>query len=161
MIKSEFKKISIIGLGLIGTSILHGINAKQKEGVTTFAYDANSKHRDIVSEMKIATFVCDDIQDANKLDNILWEKPKFAIISHQLVTENTEGIVRIGYPGTKFGLEADCLINISPDLPRDLDTYQFYYQLVIMDGDKLRERAAETWAQCKNLGLDTTFFESL
>ena len=30
-----------------------------------------------------------------------------------------------------------------------------------MDGDKLRERAAETWAQCKNLGLDTTFFESL
>ena len=58
-------------------------------------------------------------------------------------------------------LEADCLINISPDLPRDLDTYQFYYQLVIMDGDKLRERAAETWAQCKKLGLDTTFFESL
>ena len=104
---------------------------------------------------------CDDIQDANKLDNILWEKPKFAIISHQLVTENTEGIVRIGYPGTKFGLEADCLINISPDLPRDLDTYQFYYQLVIMDGDKLRERAAETWAQCKKLGLDTTFCESL
>ena len=27
-----------------------------------------------------------------------------------------------------------------------------------MDGDKLRERAAETWAQCKKLGLDTTFF---
>ena len=26
-----------------------------------------------------------------------------------------------------------------------------------MDGDKLRERAAETWAQCKKLGLDTTF----
>ena len=64
--KSEFKKISIIGLGLIGTSILHGINAKQKEGVTTFAYDVNSKHRDIVSEMKIATFVCDEIHDAVK-----------------------------------------------------------------------------------------------
>ena len=64
--KSEFKKISIIGLGLIGTSILHRINAKQKEGVTTFAYDINSKHRDIVSEMKIATFVCDEIHDAVK-----------------------------------------------------------------------------------------------
>ena len=64
--KSEFKKISIIGLGLIGTSILHGINAKQKEVVTTFAYDVNSKHRDIVSEMKIATFVCDEIHDAVK-----------------------------------------------------------------------------------------------
>ena len=64
--KSEFKKISIIGLGLIGTSILHAINAKQKEGVKTFAYDVNSKHRDIVSEMKIATFVCDEIHDAVK-----------------------------------------------------------------------------------------------
>ena len=64
--KSEFKKISIIGLGLIGTSILHGINAKQKEVVTTFAYDINSKHRDIVLEMKIATFVCDEIHDAVK-----------------------------------------------------------------------------------------------
>ena len=29
--KSKFKKISIIGLGLIGTSILHRINLKQKE----------------------------------------------------------------------------------------------------------------------------------
>ena len=57
MTKLEFKKISIIGLGLIGTSILHAIDAKKKEGATTFAYDLNSKHRDIVSEMKIATFV--------------------------------------------------------------------------------------------------------
>ena len=64
--KSEFKKISIIGLGLIGTSILHRINAKQKEGVITFAYDVNSQHRDIVSEMKIATFVCNEIHDAVK-----------------------------------------------------------------------------------------------
>ena len=64
--KSEFKKISVIGLGLIGTSILRAINAKQKEGVTTFAYDLNSKHRDIVSEMKIATFICDEIHDAVK-----------------------------------------------------------------------------------------------
>ncbi len=64
--ESEFKNISIIGLGLIGTSILHRINAKKKKEVTTFAYDVNSKHRDIVSEMKIATFVCDDIQDAVK-----------------------------------------------------------------------------------------------
>ena len=64
--KLEFKKISIIGLGLIGTSILHAINVKKKEGVITFAYDMNSKHRDIVSEMKIATFVCDKIHDAIK-----------------------------------------------------------------------------------------------
>ena len=66
MMKSEFKKISIIGLGLIGTSILHAIKIKIKEEVTTFAYDSNSKHRDIVSGMKIATFVCDKIDDAIK-----------------------------------------------------------------------------------------------
>ena len=58
-----FKKISIIGLGLIGTSILHAIN-RNKEEIITYAYDINEKHRDIVSRMKIATFVCNDIHDS-------------------------------------------------------------------------------------------------
>ena len=62
----HFKNISIIGLGLIGTSILHALNANKKEEVITYAYDINSKHRDIVSEMKIATLVCDKIHDAIK-----------------------------------------------------------------------------------------------
>ena len=62
----NFKKISIIGLGLIGTSILHAIKTKEKDEVVTFAYDINSKHRDIVEQMKIVTFVCDDIEDAVK-----------------------------------------------------------------------------------------------
>ena len=59
----NFKKISIIGLGLIGTSILHAINAKEEDEIVTFAYDINPKHRQIVSKMKIATLVCDDIKD--------------------------------------------------------------------------------------------------
>ncbi len=62
----NFKKITIIGLGLIGTSILHAIKTKEEDDVVTFAYDINSKHRDIVAEMKISSFVCDDIQDAVK-----------------------------------------------------------------------------------------------
>ena len=62
----HFKNISIIGIGLIGTSILHALNANKKEEVITYAYDINSKHRDIVSEMKIATLVCDKIHDAIK-----------------------------------------------------------------------------------------------
>jgi cyclohexadieny/prephenate dehydrogenase len=62
----NFKKITIIGLGLIGTSILHAIKTKEEDEVVTFAYDINSKHRDIVGKMKIATFVCDDIEDAVK-----------------------------------------------------------------------------------------------
>ena len=59
----NFKKISIIGLGLIGTSILHAIKAKEKDELVTFAYDINPEHREIVLQMKIATFVCDDIKD--------------------------------------------------------------------------------------------------
>ena len=58
-----FNKISIIGLGLIGTSILHAIKVKEDQKVLTFAYDINPQHRAIVSEMKIATYVCDDIKE--------------------------------------------------------------------------------------------------
>ena len=60
----NFKKISIIGLGLIGTSILHAINAKEEDDIVTFAYDINPNHREIVLQMKIATFVCNDLKDA-------------------------------------------------------------------------------------------------
>ena len=62
----NFKKISIIGLGLIGTSILHAIKVKEEDEVITFAYDINPNHREIVTQLKIASFVCDDIQDAVK-----------------------------------------------------------------------------------------------
>ena len=62
----NFKKITIIGLGLIGTSILHAIRAKSNKEIITYAYDIKSKHRDTVLEMGIATFVCDNIQDAIK-----------------------------------------------------------------------------------------------
>mgnify|MGYP001209001859 FL=1 len=62
----NFKKISIIGLGLIGTSILHAIKAKKEDELVTFAYDINPEHRKIVLQMKIATFVCEDIKDSVK-----------------------------------------------------------------------------------------------
>lgn len=63
---SSFKKISILGLGLIGTSILHAIKKKLDKEIITFAYDIESDHRNIVSEMGIATFVCDNISEAVK-----------------------------------------------------------------------------------------------
>ncbi len=62
----NFKKIAIIGLGLIGTSILHAIKAKIEDELVTFAYDINPEHRKIVLQMKIATFVCEDIKDSVK-----------------------------------------------------------------------------------------------
>ena len=63
---SSFKKISILGLGLIGTSILHAIKKKLDKEIISFAYDIESDHRNIVSEMGIATFVCDNISEAVK-----------------------------------------------------------------------------------------------
>ena len=63
---SSFKKISILGLGLIGTSILHAIKKKLDKEIITFAYDIESEHRNIVAEMGIATFVCDNISEAVK-----------------------------------------------------------------------------------------------
>ena len=61
-----FKKISVIGLGLIGTSILHAINAKEDKDIVTLAYDINPDHRDIVLKMNITSFVCSKIEDAIK-----------------------------------------------------------------------------------------------
>ena len=61
-----FKKISVIGLGLIGTSILHAINAKEDKDIVTLAYDINPDHRDVVIKMNIASFVFSKIEDAIK-----------------------------------------------------------------------------------------------
>ena len=75
--EANFKKISIIGLGLIGSSLLHAIKAKSK-GVVTYAFDISPDHRKIISEMKIATFVCDNIHEAVK--EALQEKEQINVI---------------------------------------------------------------------------------
>ena len=58
-----FSKISVIGLGLIGTSILHSIKVNEDKEVVTNAYDIDPDHRSIVTKMNIATFVFDNIED--------------------------------------------------------------------------------------------------
>ncbi len=114
--KSDFKKISIIGLGLIGTSILHAINTKQKERVTTFAYDVNSKHRKIVSEMKIATFVCDEIHDAVKdADLVILAVP---VGSMKSVTKSITFSLKEGTTVTDTGSTKKSVINdVNPYIP--------------------------------------------
>ena len=88
---------------------------------------------------------------------MLWNNPKYSILDHGLVNNGSGNLIEIGYPGTKFSLESDSIINVSPDIPKNLDTYQSYLQLVVMDGSSLRERAADTWTQCKKLGSDAKF----
>ena len=87
---------------------------------------------DLIHASKIDIF-CDDINDAKYLDERLWNEPKYGLISH----------------------------NLSPDMPKNLDGYENFIQLVIMDGADLRERAASTWSKCKDLGLKTKFVESI
>ena len=111
-------------------------------------------------QVKKIDIFCNNIDDANLLDNILWEKPKYSIVSHSLVNNSSDDLIEIGYPGTKFNLEANSLINLSPDLPKNLDGYENYFQLVVMDGSDLRERAAKTWTECKKLGIKASFIES-
>ena len=118
--KSDFKKISVIGLGLIGTSILHAINTKQKERVTTFAYDVNSEHREIVSEMKIATFVCDEINDAVKdADLVILAVP---VGSMKLVANSITSSLKEGAIVTDTGSTKRSVINdVNPYMPKSVN----------------------------------------
>ena len=103
---------------------------------------------------------CDDLKQAEKLDELLWEIPKELLLPHQLAHKiNLDEPIQIGYPGTKFSTNSDSLINISPDMPNTLEHYETYYQLVIMDGAELRKKAAETWSECKKIGLTPEFLD--
>ena len=104
---------------------------------------------------------CSSIEDANHLNDILWEKPTFSVISHNLANSAENDLVKIGYPGTKFSLGSEIIMNLSPEIPKNLDSYKNYLQLVVMDGGKLRERAASTWTKCNKMGLSTQFIESI
>ena len=95
------------------------------------------------------------------MDERLWNEPEYGIISHNLVTNKADDFINIGYPGTKFVLGSDLILNLSPDIPKNLDGYKNFIQLVIMDDAELRERAASTWSKCKDLGLKTKFVESI
>ena len=115
---------------------------------------------DLIHTSKIDVF-CNDVNDANYLDEKLWNEPQYGLISHNLVTNKADYLINIGYPGTKFVLGSDLILNLSPDMPKNLDGYKNFIQLVIMDGADLRERAANTWSKCKDLGLKTKFIESI
>ena len=115
---------------------------------------------DLIHTSKIDVF-CNDVNDANYLDERLWNEPQYGLISHNLVTNKADYLINIGYPGTKFVLGSDLILNLSPDMPKNLDGYKNLIQLVIMDSADLRERAANTWSKCKDLGLKTKFVESI
>ncbi len=68
---SQITKISIIGLGLIGSSILHALKLKYTNQFKTFAYDKSLKTRSIIKELGIANKVCNNIGEAVKNADII------------------------------------------------------------------------------------------
>ena len=114
-----FKNISIIGLGLIGTSILHAIKAKNKKEMITYAYDINSKHRNIVLEMGIATFICDNIHDAIKeADLVILAIPvgSMKIVASLIGPSLKEGAVITDTGSTKSSVIED----VNPFVPKNV-----------------------------------------
>tara|TARA_A100001011_G_C14189099_1_gene790427 strand:- start:92 stop:970 length:879 start_codon:yes stop_codon:yes gene_type:complete len=114
-----FKNISIIGLGLIGTSILHAIKAKNNREMITYAYDVNSKHRNIVLEMGIATFICDNIHDAIKeADLVILAIPVGAmkIVASLIGPSLKEGAVITDTGSTKSSVIED----VNPFIPKNV-----------------------------------------
>ena len=117
----NFKKISIIGLGLIGTSILRAIEAKKSENdiIVTYAYDINPKHRTTVLEMEIATFVCDNVHDAIKdADLVILSIP---VGSMKNVANLISSSLKKGAVVTDTGSTKNSVINdVSPYIPKNV-----------------------------------------
>ena len=117
----NFKKISIIGLGLIGTSILRAIIAKKSEdeNIVTYAYDINPKHRTTVLKMEIATFVCDNIHDAIKdADLVILSIP---VGSMKTVASLISTSLKKGAVITDTGSTKNSVINdVSPYIPKNV-----------------------------------------
>ena len=117
----NFKKISVIGLGLIGTSILRAIEAKKSENdnIVTYAYDINPKHRITVLEMEIATFVCSNIHDAIKdADLVILSIP---VGSMKNVANLISSSLKKGAVVTDTGSTKNSVINdVSPYIPKNV-----------------------------------------
>ncbi|MDB9869938.1 prephenate/arogenate dehydrogenase family protein [Alphaproteobacteria bacterium] len=114
-----YKKVCVIGLGLIGTSILHAIKAKEDNNIITLAYDIDSNHRDIVSKMNIASLVCDKIENAiNDADLIILSIPvgSMSNVAKLISSYLKEGAIITDTGSTKQSVIKD----IQPNLPKNV-----------------------------------------
>ena len=114
-----FKKIAVIGLGLIGTSILHAIKEKEDKDLVTMAYDVNPDHRNIVKRMKIASFVFDKIENTIKdADLIILSIPvgKMSDVAKLISPYIKKNAIITDTGSTKRSVIRD----ISPHLPKNI-----------------------------------------
>jgi len=101
---------------------------------------------------------CDSAEDAQTIDNKMWESPKEMLIPHHVYEKNQKNTdVSIMYPGLKIDSEFNVLVNLNPDMPKDVTNYKYFYQIVIEDQGSLRGRAAESWKNCLELNIKPKF----
>ena len=115
----SFKKITVVGLGLIGTSILHAIKEKENEEIITMAYDINPDHRDLVKKMNIASFVFDEIKKAiHDADLIILSIPvgKMSEVAKLIAPYIKPNAIVTDTGSTKRSVIRD----ISPHLPKNV-----------------------------------------
>ena len=95
------------------------LSMKKKEEVTTYAYDIDQRHRDIVSRMKIATFVCNDIHDAiEDVDLVILAVP---VGSMKSVAIQISPSLKKGSIITDTGSTKNSVINdVTPFLPNNV-----------------------------------------
>ena len=113
----EINKVSIIGLGLIGSSILHAFKIKFENKFQVFAYDKNLKHRNIIKKMEIADKVCDNIIDSVvDADLIILSVPvgSMGIVAKQITSHLKPGAILTDTGSTKLSDIND----IKPFLPQ-------------------------------------------
>ena len=60
----KIKNITVLGLGLIGSSILHALKFSCENEFYTCGYDINPKNREIVRKLNIADKICNKISDS-------------------------------------------------------------------------------------------------
>ncbi len=113
------KNLAVIGLGLIGTSILHAIKLKFDNEFVTYAYDLNLKHRQIVENLNIADYVVNDIKKAvEKADIVILAVPVGVMgnVAKEVCIYLKKGTILTDTGSTKVSVINDIKKHISSDV---------------------------------------------
>jgi DNA polymerase IIIc chi subunit len=112
-------------------------------------------------DLKNINLRCLDANQANIIDDLLWQIPENLFIPHKLINDkkNKECKVEISYPGTKSDKKYDFLVNLNPQLPSNYLDFQETYQIVIKDNSNLQETARMSFKKCLKDGIKPTYID--
>ena len=112
-------------------------------------------------DLKNINLRCLDANQANIIDDLLWQIPENLFIPHKLINDkkNKGCKVEISYPGTKSDKKYDSLVNLNPQLPSNYLDFQETYQIVIKDNSNLQETARMSFKKCLKDGIKPTYID--